>query len=119
MSDEIVEVVEKDLAKPVLESIEKVGEAVPRHFGEIGEKLEQTAASHVENEAGVVARIESEVPSLQDVRSGSDLCRLTRPATQRGNEKRYRRAVAVIGVAEATPTKLRITNREADSTICI
>lgn len=58
MSDEIVQVVEQDLAKPVLESIEKVGEAVPKHFGEIGEKLEQSAASHLENEAGVVAKIE-------------------------------------------------------------
>ncbi|HZP54970.1 DUF6531 domain-containing protein [Actinocrinis sp.] len=58
MTDEIVEVVEKDLAKPVLESIEKVGETVPRHFGEIGEKLEQSAVAHVENEAGVVAKIE-------------------------------------------------------------
>ena len=59
MSDEIVEVVEQDMAKPVLESIEKVGEAVPKHFGEIGEKLEQSAVAHVENEAGVVSKIES------------------------------------------------------------
>src|SRR5579859_4010227 len=59
MSDEIVEVVERDMAKPVLESIEKVGEAVPRHFGEIGERLEQTVTSHVENEAGIVSKIES------------------------------------------------------------
>jgi RHS repeat-associated protein len=58
MSDEIVEVVEQDLAKPVLESIEKVGEAVPRHFGEIGGKLEQSAANHLENEAGLVTKIE-------------------------------------------------------------
>src|SRR5579884_3525995 len=58
MSDESVEVVEQDMAKPVLESIEKVGEAVPKHFGEIGEKLEQSAAAHVENEAGIVAKIE-------------------------------------------------------------
>ncbi|HEU5333637.1 MAG TPA: DUF6531 domain-containing protein [Actinocrinis sp.] len=53
----IAKVVVEDMAKPVLESVEKVGAAVPKHFGDIGERLEKTAKNHTENEASITQKI--------------------------------------------------------------
>jgi translation elongation factor EF-Tu-like GTPase len=36
MSDEIVQVVEQDVAKPMLKAVEDIGQSVPRHLEEIG-----------------------------------------------------------------------------------
>ena len=62
MSDEIAEVVEQDVAQPMLKAVEDIGESVPGHFEGIGERLEGTATAHVDNESGIRSEIEGVNP---------------------------------------------------------